>query len=120
MFVLDGSSLELEHSRSLVRALSGPAQNQHGQSHWPVLRIVVLHDVETGLAQQALLGSGRCLGHRRVSEQELAEQAMDSLPARSVVVERPKLLGIFSIAYAAQQRSLQVLLRLTGRCVPAS
>src|SRR5580698_5566666 len=109
VFVLDGSSLELEHSRSLV-GLYPPAQNQHGQSHWPVLRIVVLHDVETGLAQQPCWGP--MFGPRAVSEQELAEQAMDSLPAQSVVVG-DRNFGIFSIAYAAQQRGLRVLLRLT-------
>jgi putative transposase len=109
VFVLDGSSLELEHTRSLV-GLYPPAQNQHGQSHWPVLRIVVLHDVETGLAQQPCWGP--MFGPRAVSEQELAEQAMDSLPAQSVVVG-DRNFGIFSIAYAAQQRGLRVLLRLT-------
>jgi putative transposase len=109
VFVLDGSSLELEHSRSLVR-LYPPAQNQHGQSHWPVLRVVVLHDVETGLAQQPCWGP--MYGPEAVGEQELAQQAMDCLPPRSVVVG-DRNFGIFSIAYAAQQRGLQVLLRLT-------
>jgi hypothetical protein len=109
VFVLDGSSLELEHTRSLVEYYP-PAQNQHGQSHWPVLRIVVLHDVETGLAQQPCWGP--MFGPQAVSEQELAEQAMDSLPAQSVVVG-DRNFGIFSIAYAAQQRGLRVLLRLT-------
>lgn len=109
VFVLDGSSLELEHTRSLVE-LYPPAHNQHGQSHWPVLRIVVLHDVETGLAQQPCWGP--MFGPQAVSEQELAEQAMDSLPAQSVVVG-DRNFGIFSIAYAAQQRGLRVLLRLT-------
>jgi hypothetical protein len=109
VFVLDGSSLELEHTRSLVD-LYPPAQNQHGQSHWPVLRIVVLHDVETGLAQQPYWGP--MFGPQAVSEQELAEQAMDFLPAQSVVVG-DRNFGIFSIAYAAQQRGLRVLLRLT-------
>jgi putative transposase len=109
VFVLDGSSLELEHTRSLV-GLYPPAQNQHGQSHWPVLRVVVLHDVETGLAQQPCWGA--MFGPQAVSEQELAEQAMVSLPAQSVVLG-DRNFGIFSIAYAAQQRGLQVLLRLT-------
>jgi DDE family transposase len=109
VFVLDGSSLELEHSRSLVR-LYPPARNQHGQSHWPVLRVVVLHDVETGLAQQPCWGP--MYGPEAVGEQELAQQAMDLLPPRSVVVG-DRNFGIFSIAYAAQQRGLQVLLRLT-------
>lgn len=47
--ILDGSSLELEHYVSLV-ARYPPAVNQFGRSHWPILRIVVAHDLETGLA----------------------------------------------------------------------
>jgi len=109
VFVLDGSSLELEHTRPLVR-LYPPAQNQHGQSHWPVLRVVVLHDVETGLAQQPCWGP--MYGPKAVSEQKLAEQGMDSLPPSSVVMG-DRNFGIFSIAYAARQRGLQALLRLT-------
>src|ERR1041384_3087804 len=42
VLVLDGSSLELEHSRPLLQQYP-PAHNQHGRSHWPVLRLVVLH-----------------------------------------------------------------------------
>jgi hypothetical protein len=109
VFVLDGSSLELEHSRALLR-LYPAGRNQHGQSHWPVLRIVVLHDVETGLAQQPCWGP--MYGPEAVGEQELAQQGMDHLPPRSVLVG-DRNFGIFSIAYAAQQRGLQVCLRLT-------
>jgi hypothetical protein len=47
-----------------------------------------------------------------VSEQQLAESAMDSLPPGSVVMG-DRNFGIFSIAYAAQQRGLGVLVRLT-------
>lgn len=109
VFVLDGSSLELEHAPALVR-LYPPALNQKGQSHWPILRVVVLHDVATGLAQQPCWGP--MYGPQAVSEQALAEKAMGFLPAGSVVVG-DRNFGIFSIAYAAQQRGLRVLLRLT-------
>jgi Transposase DDE domain. len=109
VFVLDGSSLELEHTQPLVR-LYPPAQNQRGQSHWPVLRVVVLHDVHTGLAQPPC--GGPMYGPHAIGEQALAEQAMDSLPVQSVVVG-DRNFGVFSIAYAARQRGLRVLLRLT-------
>ncbi|HXM45869.1 MAG TPA: hypothetical protein VN924_31825 [Bryobacteraceae bacterium] len=55
VYLLDGSSLKLEHSRELVRSYP-PAQNQHGVSHWPVLKIVVLHEVETALAEEPQWG----------------------------------------------------------------
>ncbi|MGH9567434.1 MAG: IS4 family transposase, partial [Candidatus Angelobacter sp.] len=109
VFVLDGSSLELEHSPQLLRRYP-PAPNQHGQSHWPVLRLVVMHDAETGLAQQPCWGA--MFGPEAVSEQELAEKAMDSLPDRAVILG-DRNFGIFSIAYAAQQRGIGVVLRLT-------
>jgi len=41
-YLLDGSSLQLEHEPELVQAFP-PASNQHGPSHWPVVRMVVLH-----------------------------------------------------------------------------
>jgi hypothetical protein len=51
-------------------------------------------------------------GPQAVSEQALAEQAMDGLP-RQAVVMGDRNFGIFSIAQAAQQRGLRVLVRLT-------
>jgi hypothetical protein len=109
VFLLDGSSLQLEHCRKLVR-LYPPAQNQHGSAHWPVLRIAVMHDVGSGLAQGPCWGP--MYGDQAVSEQELAEQAMEQLPVGAGVMG-DRNFGVFSIAYAAQQRRHPVLLRLT-------
>ncbi len=108
-YLLDGSSLELEHSRELVR-LYPPAQNQHGVSHWPVLRLVVLHELDSGLAEEPQWGP--MYGTKAVSEQELAEKAMDRLPRPAVLVG-DRNFGVLWVAYAAQQRSLGVVLRLT-------
>lgn len=109
VFLLDGSSLELEHCPEIVDAYP-PAQNQHGKSHWPVLRIVVAHDVYTGLAQPPAWGP--MYGAEAVSEQALAEQMMAQLPAGAALLG-DRNFGVFWVAHAAHQRSLQVLLRLT-------
>jgi len=108
-YLLDGSSLELEASPGLRRAYP-PAENQHGQAHWPVLRIVVLHELETGLAEEPQWGA--MYGPAAVSEQGLAEKAMDALAPGSVVVG-DRNFGVFSIAWAAEQRGLRVVARLT-------
>lgn len=108
-YLLDGSSLELEASPGLQRAYP-PAQNQHGRAHWPVLRIVVLHELETGLAEEPQWGP--MYGPAAVSEQTLAEKAMDALAPGSVVVG-DRNFGVFSIVWAAQQRGLEVVARLT-------
>ena len=109
-FVLDGSSLELEASLSLRKAYP-PAENQHGRAHWPVLRIVVLHELETGLAEEPRWGP--MYGAEAVSEQELAQKAMDSLAPDAIVVG-DRNFGVFSIAWGARQRGLAVVTRLTG------
>jgi len=108
-YLLDGSSLELEASPALRRAFP-PAENQHGRAHWPVLRIVVLHEMETGLAEEPHWGP--MYGPAAASEQQLAEKAMDALAPGSVVVG-DRNFGVFSIVSAARQRGLDVVVRMT-------
>jgi hypothetical protein len=110
VYVLDGSSLQMEHEPELVQAFP-PASNQHGKSHWPVVRLVVLHDLETGLAERPYWGPLN--GRQAVSEQALAGQAMQHVPEGSVMVG-DRNFGIFSTAYSAQQRGHRVVLRLTA------
>jgi hypothetical protein len=109
VYLLDGSSLQLEHAPELVKAFP-PGSNQVGAAHWPVVRLAVLHDVETGLAERPTWGP--MYGVEAVSEQALAERAMQSLPAGSVIIG-DRNFGIFSTAYSAQRKGYGVLLRLT-------
>ncbi len=108
-YLLDGSSVQLEHEAELERVFPA-ASNQHGKSHWPVVRIVVLHDLETGLAERPYWGP--LYGRKAVSEQELAARAITHLPAGSVVIG-DRNFGVFSTAYHVQQAGLQSVVRLT-------
>jgi hypothetical protein len=109
VYLLDGSSLQLEHEPELLEAFP-LASNPRRKSHWPVLRFVVLHDVETALAEHPYWGPMN--GSAAVSEQALAERVMQHVPAGSVIVG-DRNFGIFSTAYSAQQQGLGVVLRLT-------
>jgi hypothetical protein len=109
-YLLDGSSLELESSPALRKAYP-PAQNQHGRAHWPVLRIVVLHELETGLAEEPAWGP--MYGSEAVSEQQLSEKVMGNLKPGSILVG-DRNFGVFSLAWQARQRELDVVIRLTG------
>jgi Transposase DDE domain len=110
VYLLDGSSLQLEHEPELVGAYP-PASNQHGKSHWPVIRIVVLHDLETGLAERPYWGPFN--GRKAVSEQALAERAVAHVPAGSVIIG-DRNFGIFATAYHAQQTGHEPIVRLTA------
>ena len=110
-FIFDGTSVELPPTEDLRRAYP-PGSNQYSPSHWPLLRMLVAHDLQTGLALRPQWGPMN--GKQAVSEQQLLETAIDRLPEASLVMGDANF-GVFSVAYAAQQRGHAVLLRLTAQ-----
>lgn len=108
-FFVDGTSVRLAHSEELCQRYP-PGSNQHGEAHWPLVRMLVAHDLETGLAMRPEWGAMH--GPQAVSEQQLLEAAIDRLPSGSVGVGDANF-GVFSVAYAATQRNHPVVLRLT-------
>lgn len=108
-FILDGSSVRLPHTPALCRTYP-PGSNQHGESHFPLLRVLVAHDLYTGLAMRPEFGPMH--GPDAVSEQELLASAIGRLPGGSVVIGDANF-GVFSGAYAGVQSGHPVLLRLT-------
>jgi putative transposase len=110
VFVLDGSSLLLQHRPDLQDAYP-PGKTQCAEGHWPVLRLVVCQAVESGLALRPCWGP--MFGSQAVSEQKLAEQVLERLPEGAVVMG-DRNFGVFSVAWAAQQRQNPMILRLTN------
>jgi len=109
MFLLDGSTLLLPHSEDLVRAYP-PPRNQYGASHWSGMRVLVAHEVVSGLAVRPCWGP--LDGPHAVSEQGLAKQMLPRLPTGSVVLG-DRNFGVFSMAYHARQQQHPCLFRLT-------
>lgn len=110
-FVLDGSSARLAYSPAVAKRFP-PSSNQHGESHWPVIRVLVAHDLQTGLAMRPEWGP--MYGPDAVSEQQLLETAMDRLPVGATVIGDSNF-GVFSVAWTATQKGYPVLLRLTAQ-----
>jgi putative transposase len=110
VYVLDGSSVQLEYDAETVKTY--PQGHSHsGRTHRPVIRMVVLHDLDTGLAERPYWGP--MYGPEAVSEQALAEQATQALPASSVIIG-DRNFGIFSVAFQAHSRGHGVIIRLTA------
>lgn len=108
-FLLDGSTMRMAHSSELCEKYP-PGSNQHGEGHWPLLRVLVAHDLRTGLAMRPEWGPLH--GPEAVSEQKLLERAIDRLPSGAAVLADCNF-GVFSVAYTATERQHPVLLRLT-------
>lgn len=109
VYLLDGSSVTPENHPALVKAYP-PAENQHGESHWPVVRMVVAHELGTGIA--SVPEWGPMFGKNAVGEQELAKRLLPKLPEGGLVVA-DRNFGVFSIAWALRGR--RFLLRMTDQ-----
>ncbi len=109
LFLVDGSSIELAHTAAICESY-GLAKNQHGDSHWPVMRIVAIHHVATALALPPEYGA--MYGPDAVGEQELAEKLMGELPPYSVLIA-DRNFGVFSVMWQAALLGHDVVIRLT-------
>ncbi len=109
IFLIDGTTVRLPHVPALVRRFA-PGSNQHGDNHWPVMQLVVFHDVFSALALRPSWGS--MYGPQAVSEQVLAEQALERLPADAVVLADCNF-GIFAFAWAVEGSQRPMIFRLT-------
>jgi hypothetical protein len=110
MFVLDGSTLLMPHTPALLEAYP-PSRNQHGKSHWPMVRVLVAHDLHCGVALRPQWGPAN--GPKALSEQRLTEELLERLPAGAGMMG-DRNFGVFSVAFPAQQRNHPILLRLTA------
>ena len=98
-FFIDGTSVRTAHSKALVN-LYPSATSQHGESHWPRIRMLVAHELETGLALRPEWGA--MYGSEAVSEQGLFELLLVRLPHGAAVLGDINF-GVFTVAYAATQ-----------------
>lgn len=122
LFLIDGSSMRLPHTTSLVKAYPS-GNNQHGEAHWPVIRVLAAHHLSSGLAVRPCWGP--MFGTRAVSEQGLAEQILKRLPPGAALLG-DRNFAVFSVVWAAQSQGYDVLFRLTeararklaGGCLP--
>ena len=105
LYALDGSSLELLRSKELLKDF--PSHKQRG--HYPLMRILVCHNLTTGLAVRPEYGA--MYGQNRKGEIELCKSMFKRLPKDAVIVA-DRNFGIFAATYCAQEAGLDVVFRL--------
>jgi hypothetical protein len=108
-FLLDGTTIPLPHTSELARAFP-PAFNQHGPSHWPILHVLVAHELDTGLALRPEFGP--MYGPNALGELELAQRLLPRLPADALILA-DRNFGVFALAHAAKSSGRDVVVRLT-------
>lgn len=103
--LLDGSTLRLQASQELTEHY-GVATNQHGASHWPLLRLVAGFDLYSGVANDIAEGPYRS------SEQTLAVSLIRTLGAGYLHVGDCNF-GVYHVVQAIHASGSAALLRLT-------
>jgi hypothetical protein len=109
VFLLDGSTILLAHSPGLAKTYP-PQRNQHGDGHWPTMRVLVAHDVVSGLAAPPCWGPLRGTG--AVSEQGMSKDILERLPAECGVMG-DRNFGVLSVVWHSTQGNHPCLFRLT-------
>ncbi len=109
-FILDGTTLSLVATNPLTATFT-PASNQHGRSHWPVMHVVVAHELASGLAAAPQYGAR--YGPHAASEVHPAKRLLAALPARSIL-RADRNFGVFGFAHAGASAGHDVVVRLTA------
>lgn len=99
VMLLDGSTFSLAPTKDLREAFP-PATNQYGPCHWPILQVVVAHDLDTGLVCRPAFGP--MYGKDNESESSLTLELLPRLPPYSLLLADGNF-GIFLVAYAANR-----------------
>lgn len=108
VFVLDGTTVQVAHTRDNLSQY-WQLENQHGRAHYPLVRICVATNPETGIATRPAFGAYN--GPNAVSEIELATPVMKRLPKGSTVIV-DRYFGCFRFALSALTNELDVICRL--------
>jgi hypothetical protein len=104
LYSIDGSSIELSYTKKLSKKY--PTDKK---GHYPLLRILVCHDLESGLAVRPEYGA--MYGKNTEGEIQLFKKMVKRLPQESTLVG-DRNFGIFAVAYHAQREGHDVILRL--------
>lgn len=107
-FIIDGTTITLEPTSELQR-LYPPATNQLGETVWPVLMLLVAHELQSGCALLPELGAK--YGNDNTSESKQAMALAQRLPPNSLVLADANF-GIFNVAYAMHKAGHKFLFRL--------
>lgn len=108
-YLLDGTTMTLSPTSNLSDAYP-LATNQHGETVWPVMMLMVAHELQSGCA--LIPEFGAMYGPDRTSEARQAAAIAGRIPPGSVVLADAGF-GIFSVAYAMVCAGHEILFRLS-------
>ena len=108
-FLIDGTTITLPPTEELQEAFP-PANNQHGETVWPVAMLLVAHELQSGCALPPEIGA--MYGPHNTSEAQMARRMVQRIPRGSLILADSGF-GIFSVAFHTAGSGHEILFRLT-------
>jgi hypothetical protein len=108
-FLIDGTTMTLAPTSELREAYP-PSKNQFGETVWPVLMLMVAHELQSGCA--LIPEFGAMYGPHNTSEARQAAKIGQRIPRGSLILADAGF-GIFCVAYAMFFAGHDFLFRLT-------
>lgn len=108
-YIIDGTTMTLSPTSALTEAFP-PSTNQHGATVWPILMLLVAHELQSGCALVPEIGA--MYGEKNTSEAKLTTAIAKRLPPRSIVMADAGF-GIFSVSHAVIRGGHDILFRLS-------
>ena len=110
-FIIDGTTLTTAPTSDLKDAFP-PAVNQHGESVWPTVLMLVAHELESGCALVPELGA--MYGQDATCEATLLRTMCGRLPADSIALADAGF-GTFGPVWDCTQAGLSIAFRLSAQ-----
>lgn len=107
VYVIDGTTIQVAHSPDNL-AKYPLCGNQHGESHFPQVRVSVATQASTGVVMRPAIGA---YAGKKTGELSLADEVLAQIPLGSTVIG-DRLYGCYTFAHAASSRGLKVITRL--------
>ena len=104
-YIIDGTTFYLEPTSEL-REVYPPAQNQHGESVWPILMLTVAHELRSGAALRPEFGA--MYGPKNTSEAIQAIDFAKRIPDGSIILADANY-GIFYVVHGMVEAGHDVL-----------
>jgi hypothetical protein len=112
IYIVDGTTLALPPTKELAENFS-PSKNQHGQSPWPIMSLLVAHEMDSSCCLVPEVGA--MYGSKNTSEIKLFKTLIaERMPAGSIVMGDTGF-GVFATAFHCQRHNHRFVLGLTAQ-----
>ncbi len=110
VYILDGTTISLPPTKDIAEKFP-PASNQHGQSAWPIMSLLVAHELHSSCCLAPEIGT--MYGSKATSEIALMKKLLSHTVPKDCIVMGDSGFGIFAAAHHCHKNGQQFVFALT-------